>query len=331
MKHLYFVFLSCISLPLVAQVDSTEIRKPPVLSDLPIIYDRNLLQKDFEAMEKPVFQAQPIEVAVESVQTRFENHPAIKLKIPEVSMEDVQKSWTRDLKKFGDGKLIREGNIYRIQGVNFEEVSSEVFDVEMQFKEEATHTSLWLAMEMDSAIVTPESHSQLFTSMQEFLQDRGEEAYYEKVENDVNDERKLLDGLEKELNGLVKDNERMHKKISDSNIAINQTNVEIDQNAVEMKISSEEGSRKKAAVSSAYDKETEKEAKKELKKSEKDKKSLQKDREKLFQNIIDYKMVIAQNEQQISQNLTDQKNLLLKIQAQTLRIEGMKDKLDKIK
>lgn len=331
MKILYIILLSCITFPLVAQVDSTEIRKPPVLSDLPIIYDRNQLTRDFEAMEKPVFKAMPVKVTVESIQTRFENHPALKLMIPEVTLDDVQKVWARSLKKAGDGKLLREGNTYRMLGVNFKEVSSEVFDVEMQFKEEGSYISAWLAMEMDSAVISPESHPQMFASMEQYLKERGQEAYYDKVEKDVNEERKLLDGLEKELNGLVKDNEKMHKKISDNNIAINQTNVEIDQNEVEMKLSSDEEVRRKAAVGAAYDKDSEKAAKKEHKKSVRVKKKHRKNREKLFKSIIDSKRVIAENEQQISKNLTEQKNLLLKIQAQTLRIEGMKDKLAQIK
>jgi hypothetical protein len=331
MKLVSLILISLLSFPVLAQVDSTELRKPPVLSDLAIIYDRNLLTDEMNSMEKPVFEALPVQVSVEEISTRFNGHPAIKLSIPEVTLDDLQKSWTKYLRKAGDGKLQKEGNTLVIQDVVFEDASSEMFDVEMQFKQEEDKAVTWLAMEADSTMITPETHAKLFSSMEAFMLEKGKEAYRDKVNADLDQDRKDQDSMQKELNGLVKDSEKLHKKITDNNIAINQMNNEIDQNEIEIKLATEDAMKKKAAISAAYDKDSEKEAKKNHKDAEKDKKKLRKDREKMFQNIVDYKREIAEAEQAIGKNLEDQKNLLLKIHAQTLRIEAMKDKVAKIK
>lgn len=313
-----------------AQVDSLEIRKPPVLSDLPIIYDRNQLSAELAAIKKPVLTPSPVEVKLVSMPTRLGDSPALEMVIPETSLENVKRTWQRYLKREGDGKLQREGNTMYMEDVLIEEVSADYFNAEMLFDQDSSGTVVRLAMEKDSVIMNPEEDKAFFDAMEDLLLLRGKEAYREKVEDDLEEERKALDDMEKELSKLVKDSEKSHKNITDNNIQINQTNMEIDQNEIELRAITEELVRKRSEVSAARDKDAKKAAKKAENNSEKVQKKLQKDREKMFQGIIDNKREIAESEQGISKNLEEQRNLLLEMHQQALLIEALKDKMEGI-
>ncbi len=313
-----------------AQVDSLEIRKPPVLSDLPIIYDRNQLSDELAAMKKPILKPSPVVVSTVEMETRLGNAPALQMVIPETSIDNVKRTWQRYLRKEGDGKLQRDGNTLFMEDVMVEEISSEFFNAEMRFDQDSSGTVVKIAMEKDSVIMNPQDDKVFFDAMEDLLVKRGKEAYRDKVEEDLNTERDVLDGMEKELSNLVKDNEKSHKNITDNNIEINQTNMEIDQNEIELRAITQELVQKRSAVSSARDKDSKKAAKKAENSTEKTQKRLQKDREKMFQGIIDSKREIAESEQDISRNLEEQRNLLLKMHQQTLLIEAIKDKMEAI-
>ncbi len=322
--------LILISLPSLGQTDSTELRKPPVLSNLPIIYDRNEVAEQLAAMEKPPLQAMPVTVEMTEADSRFGNQPALRLSVPEVNLENMERSWSRFLRKEGDGKLQREGNSLFMEDIQIEQVSQDHFDAELKFDQDSLGVITDVIISADSVTFNPETDKGIYQAMEDLLIESGKEAYREKVSDDLARERNLLDDMEREMNKLVKDNEKSHKQISDNNIAINQANIEIDQNEIELKNSSQELVRNRSAVSSAADKDARKEAKKTQNRTEKTRKKLQKDREKLFQGIIDAKREIAESEQSIVKNLEDQKDLMIRMHRQTLVIEAMREKLESI-
>lgn len=316
--------------PAGAQTDSLEIRKAPVLSNLPIIFDRGEISQELNAIEQPVFTALPVEVSQVDVTSRAGDQRALQLRIPEVSLDDIDRSWARFIRKEGDGKLERDGNRLFMEDLQIDEVSSKYFNAEFWMDQDSNHAVITMAMMTDSTTINPDTDRDLFNAMEDLLAKRGRETYREKVENDLDEERKKLNDMEKQLNNLVKDSEKSHKRISDNNIAINQANMDIDRNAGELKATGEELGRNRSAVSSARDKESKKEAKKQENQTEKAQKKLQKEREKLFQGIIDAKREIEESEQDIRKNLEDQRQLLLDMHRQTLVIEAMKTKLESI-
>ncbi len=313
-----------------AQSDTLEIRKAPVLSQLPIIFDRNEISDELSRIQKPVFRARPVVVSEVRKESRFGSQPALKLIIPEVDQETVNRNLSRFMRREGDGKLEREGNTLYMEDIQIDEVSSDYFNAEVWLDKDSTGLAITMAMMTDSTVITPESHKTLFDAMEDLLESKGREYYRDKVTRDLQEERKKLDDMEKSLSSLVKDSEKSHKNISDNNISINQSNIEIDQNEIELKAISQELVQKRSLVASARDKESRKAAKKAESSTEKSRKRLQKDREKLFQSIIDSKREIQESEQDIRVNLESQKKLLIDMHRQTLVIEAMKDKLESI-
>ncbi|MCA6078141.1 hypothetical protein [Fulvivirga sedimenti] len=303
----------------------------PILSEQPVIYDRAQIQDQLDAMEQPVLAVGAVEVQQDYISTRFDRHEARKLIIPEVGLDQVRKYWSRSLKKSGDGKLRTDGNRLTIDQVVIESVAADPFDVEVQIEETPDLVNLWMALERDSVALSSNDEPQLFTALESYLRNEGLEIYRSKVQDEIDREEKVLRDLNNDLESLIKDNEKMHKKITDNNLKIEDNNRKLETNKIERRNSVERISERKDILLNARTSEEEKDAKKALKTAEKEGKQLDKDRNKMYDQLVDYQKEIQENEQLISQNLNDQRDMLLSIKKQELLVEAYKTKLASIK
>ncbi len=302
----------------------------PILSEQPVIYDRGQIADQLDALEQPVLNVGKVEVQQDYISTRFERHESRKLIIPEADIDEVRKYWSRYLKKNGDGKVRTDGNSLSIDGVMIEAVAAEPFDVEIQIEGTPEVVHIWMALERDSVALTSDGDPQLFSALESFMRSEGIEIYRSVVQDEIDREEKVLKDLNNDMESLIKDNEKMHKKITDNNLKIEDNNRKLETNKIERRNAVQRVSERKDILLNARNSEEEKDAKKALRSAEKEGKQLDKDRSKMYDQLVEYQREIQENEQLITENLNDQRDLLLSIRKQELLLEAYKTKLGSI-
>jgi len=312
--------------------DSTEgPRIMPIMSEQPVVFDRSSIQADLDALEQPVISPREVIVAKDHIDTRFNNQEARKLTIPEVEIDDVKRHISRLLRKGGDGRLRTDGNSMTISGLLVEEISADPFDTEVRVEQVSDGVNLWMTMERDSVALTSADASSEFKALEGFLTYQGKDLYREHIEEEVKREEKALGDLQNQYDRLVRDNEKLHKRITDNNIRIEDANREIESLREQRGYSTERAHGFKDDLLRAQDSEEKKSLKKALRDAEREISKIDKDRNKLYDRLVGYQKEIQENEQLISQNLIEQKEMLIAIKKQELLSEAYKKKMEEVK
>lgn len=308
-----------------------KVKEEQILSEKAISYDRNQLKAALADIEKPVFTPGAVTVESQAVQTSNGVKDGFRILIPEVDLEKIKKDWFKTLKKASDSDVVESGNSYVARAATVKKISDEPLDIEIDFIPEKDGIVLHAVMEKDSAIVTQESHPKIHASMKSYLQRYGVDTYKEKVKGDIKLEDKALKDLKKEQDNLIKKNEKEHKKISDNQILVDAAEDNLKLNDIDRKKVLQKIEDKRANVSKASGKDAVKIAKQEVKSAEKEKGSLDKQRKKLYRDIVEYKSNIEKSNQFIDLNLQMQKDQAVKIYKQELKINALNDKFSQIK
>ncbi|MEJ2005018.1 MAG: hypothetical protein P8X57_08675, partial [Cyclobacteriaceae bacterium] len=211
-KILTIFYSFAILLPLYAQESDSSAapRSKPIMSEQPVIFDRSSIAGELEALQQPVIPAGEVVVEKDRIETRFNDHEARKLFIPEVEIDDVKRYWTRILRKNGESKVRTDGNRMTVSGLLLEDISATPFEAEVQYEQLPEGVNVWIALEQDSVALTSRDEPSLFSALEGFLLNEGKVIYRDFINEEISAEEKVLQDMERDYDRLIRDNERFH-------------------------------------------------------------------------------------------------------------------------
>lgn len=186
-----------------------------------------------DTQKKPIFQ-------VHEGQREFIDGAsnALTVDLPEIKSRTAEKIWKDYIDKFGGktkknrdmkGYQTEETEIYAIGGLQKMNVYARVED-------DHDRVTLTAWFETPKGMLRSDSHSKAYSAAVQFLQDYALEVKIAQVEEEVEDEEKVLKNLEREMDRLKKDNEGYHKDIEDAKDRISKAENNIVANDKEQEV-----------------------------------------------------------------------------------------------
>ncbi|MBI1289350.1 MAG: hypothetical protein GC178_17415 [Flavobacteriales bacterium] len=244
------------------------------------------------------FAQKKIEVVEKTVTIDGKDRNCLTVSIKGADVEEVKKAWKKqlkDLKGKVDDKTIIFGDDCKDKSMG-----DNTFDV-YSIVEATIDTSVRLsaAFDLGGADLNSTDHPEKYLAATKIVHDFGVDQAKAVVQGKIDDDQKLLKGLEKDLNGLEKDKEKAEKDIQDNKDKIIANKEAIAGNISDQKAKQSEKNRlEQGQIEKPSDEVAKviKDYEKELDKMVKDKKRLEKDNEKLEEKIKESQAAIKQNE-----------------------------------
>lgn len=280
----------------------------------------------------PVFSQIEISVLETTKLMNKGEQPGLIVDIPQASTKNVERDWTKLMKKGSKAKVEKDkGHLY-IEGVSLEAVAPDPINVYTQLLETGDGTRLTVFFEIYGSFLSKVEDEDKFTIAKKIVRNFGVEAYKSAVENELKEEEKKLKNFESELERLEKNNEKLHSEINENNRRISKSESEIETSEVDQERKSEQIRIQKDVIANMVNAQGDelKVAEKTLKSLEGDKRKLENDEESLHKKIEKYQSEIRQAERDIQKNLEDQENKRREIGNQKKVSLAVKDKLKNI-
>ena len=276
-------------------------------------------------------EAEPIVISEELKSMSKGEQPCIVVEIPEADFDFTIKEMEKVAKQKSKVKAAKENDETFIENAVWERVSSEPFNVYFVIKEFKDHVRMSSWFERDGNFISSTTDEDQFLSIEKILYDFAVLVYTHSVEEDLEDEEKVLKGLDKELDGLQGDNEKLNQDVADNTREIEGhfSDIEVMKNDLEQlnaQISAVKGD-----IQTLSSGDTKDAAEKELKDLEKDRDKMEKSIDKAYGKIDDAESKIRDLERDIEDNLKDQEKKKEEIEAQEQKIADINTKLNSIK
>jgi len=190
--------------------------------------------------------------------------------------------------------------------------------------------------EIDSIFLYHPEHGtheeEIYLAVKNSIYDFAVEQYTDIVNEDIQDNNKILANLERDYDNLVKEKEKLFKSIRENEQDIESSNDVIDECDldIEVKKGEIEDQKKIVGLYKKGDPEKKKQAESDLNDIRKEKKKLEKKKEKALKNIVEYESAIIEAERDIVILEKEQVLLVEEIEAQKAVIEKIETHLDGI-
>jgi flagellar motor protein MotB len=280
----------------------------------------------------------PLEISGKTVTMSKGDQPAFIVEIPQVTAENIEKSWMKLIRQNTKSKVSTENGEIFILNTQIDEISDKPINIYSAVYQADSAVKLVSLFEIDSSFFSFDgdkedmNYERTYQGIEHFLHDFAVTEYRDAVEEELKTENKELKKLNGDLQKLVKQTETFQKKIrqneSDSLNAEDQiSSLEVDKQRKQDEIDS----KKESMSSIAGDKELYDEAKKYLKSLEKQRKKIEKEIDKLKANIVEYHSDNVELKRSIVENNKKKEELLNEISKQQETVKKVTRKLENIK
>jgi peptidoglycan hydrolase CwlO-like protein len=280
----------------------------------------------------------PVEISKKVVTMSKGEQPAFIVEIPQVTAENVEKSWMKLIRQNTKSKVSTENSEITILNTQIDEISDNPINIYSAVYQVDSAVKLVSLFEIDSSFFSFDgdkedmNYERTYEGIEHFLHDFAVTEYKEAAEEELKAEDKELKNLNNELQKLVKQTENFQKKIklneSDSLNAEDQiSSLEIDKQRKQGEIDG----KKESMSTISGDKELHDQAKKHLKSLEKQRKKIEKEIEKLMANIVEYHSDNVELKRGILENNKKKEELLDEISIQQETVIKVTGKLENIK
>jgi peptidoglycan hydrolase CwlO-like protein len=280
----------------------------------------------------------PVEISKKVVTMSKGEQPAFIVEIPQVTAENVEKSWMKLIRQNTKSKVSTENSEITILNTQIDEISDNPINIYSAVYQVDSAVKLVSLFEIDSSFFSFDgdkedmNYERTYEGIEHFLHDFAVTEYKEAAEEELKAEDKELKNLNNELQKLVKQTESFQKKIklneSDSLNAEDQiSSLEIDKQRKQGEIDG----KKESMSTISGDKELHDQAKKHLKSLEKQRKKIEKEIEKLMANIVEYHSDNVELKRGILENNKKKEELLDEISIQQETVIKVTGKLENIK
>ncbi len=284
-----------------------------------------------------VYSQATIEVKEEIITISRGDQPAFVVDIPNAVYETVQKDWIKFLEKGTKQKVEEVSNELNIFGAVFKKITLDSVNVYSSLYDLDSCIRVIACFELDSIFISSMSENlqqkELSIALKSSVRDFAIEQYIEVYEQKLKDENEQLNALEKERSEQMDVIEKNQKSIKGDEENIRRSEDAIDIVEGDLEVKNAEIKNKKAVVASlrSYDPEGYKVANKELRVLEREKKKLEKNREKELKKIVEYKNDIKEAERSIGQMEDEVEKIEMKISEQKDRIDQIEGEKKRIK
>jgi peptidoglycan hydrolase CwlO-like protein len=280
----------------------------------------------------------PVEISKKVVTMSKGEQPAFIVEIPQVTAENVEKSWMKLIRQNTKSKVSTENSEITILNTQIDEISDNPINIYSAVYQVDSAVKLVSLFEIDSSFFSFDgdkedmNYERTYEGIEHFLHEFAVTEYKEAAEEELKAEDKELKNLNNELQKLVKQTESFQKKIklneSDSLNAEDQiSSLEIDKQRKQGEIDG----KKESMSTISGDKELHDQAKKHLKSLEKQRKKIEKEIEKLMANIVEYHSDNVELKRGILENNKKKEELLDEISIQQETVIKVTGKLENIK
>jgi len=280
----------------------------------------------------------PVEISGKTVTMSKGDQPAFIVEIPQVTAENVEKSWMKLIRQNTKSKVSTENGEITILNTQIAEINDKPINIYSAVYQVDSAVKLVSLFEIDSSFFSFDgdkedmNYERIYQGIEHFLHNFAVTEYREATEEELKTENKELKKLNGDLQKLVKQTETFQKKIrqneSDSLNAEDQiSSLEVDKQRKQGEIDS----KKESMSSIAGDKELYDEAKKYLKSLEKQRKKIEKEIDKLKANIVEYHSDNVELKRSIVENNKKKEELLNEISKQQETVKKVTRKLENIK
>jgi len=260
--------------------------------------------------------------------------PAYIVDIPHADYKKVEKAWVRRIEEGTKIKSEKIGNEIVIKGAVIEEITSNPFNIYSKVYKIDTAVRLVNFFELDSVFLYHPQYGtheeEIYLAVRNAILDFALEQYQIVINSHLDDENEELALLEKEYNKLVKEEEKLLKSIKENEQDIERSNDIIEEcdTDVETKKGEIEDQKEVVDLYRKGDPDKLSQAKVDLKALRKEKKKIDKKKEKELKNIVSYESDIIEAQRMIVTIEKEQEIKLRDIEIQKELIKQIEDKLD---
>lgn len=174
--------------------------------------------------------AQKIQVSESNENIGGASHNAIILTIPGATLDEVEKAWKSEMKKMG-GKFSKEKGEYFADNCKNKKMGDNTFDVYARAEKDGDDgVKLIVGIDLGGAFMSSNAHGDQFKLMKDEIYDFGVNTVKDIIGDQMKEQEKILEKLEKEQKDLVKENEKLHKDIEDYKKKIAEAEKDIEDN-----------------------------------------------------------------------------------------------------
>lgn len=279
----------------------------------------------------PAVQAQkPITINDDSYKFGNTMCPGIWVDIPEANLETVQKAWIKVLEKGTKSNVLQTGSEITIFGAMMKDISEVPVNIFSEIHGEDSVVRLFAAVELtrdEFTAIDSKEHEQLKKTVKHFAR----EQYLKVAEVQLSTEESTLRDLEKDLASLRRNKEKHEKDIQWANTTISEENYKITAVKKEMVNTDASLEARSAELSSMAEGDAKKAKQSEIKALQKKKKDHLKDVSASENKISKANATLVDSNNAIPQNIKQQEEQVLKINAQKLVVNKFTGKLNTIK
>ena len=183
----------------------------------------------YSVFAQPAYTPNVIEIT-ETISVGKKSGYAVNIK--QAKKKNVQNAWEKMLKNYNESKEKVEdnkGEIF-ITGAFIERLHHDNINIYALITELDEGSRVEAFFELDSVFVNSSNNKDASLVITNMMEEFAVDAFKNAVEDELEEEKKKLSDLEKDLEKLVKENEKMHKTIAMGESDITSLEVELDAN-----------------------------------------------------------------------------------------------------
>lgn len=167
------------------------------------------------------FSQKPITIKESTIDFKHGATPGFLLAIPEVPYETISESWTKSLEQATKSEVQKDLGELSIFGANIKEIALTPINVYSHIKDMDSVTILSAAFELKKdEYISSETQSEKFVMAKDYLLLFAIDLYLKLAKDELRDEEKKLNKLERDLSSLENDKNKFDKMIQSNNISI---------------------------------------------------------------------------------------------------------------
>jgi valyl-tRNA synthetase len=177
----------------------------------------------------PYFLSAQIEE--KQINTSLGMQPCLSTTIPNIKKKEVIKLWKKFFKKYGKVKKNNKAKEYYSTGVRVNRIKAgDPIDIYAKFTDFVSDTKVDLCFDLGTAFLSKEEFPDEYNGAEDLLNEFSVYVQRYVVENQLRDEEKKLEKLNKKLKNAKKENQKLHNKIEMYKNKIKKAESDIDLN-----------------------------------------------------------------------------------------------------
>ncbi|MBD81594.1 MAG: hypothetical protein CL840_21930 [Crocinitomicaceae bacterium] len=152
------------------------------------------------------------------------------LHIMQAKQKDVLKGLEKRLESKTKKEVTVTKNVLNIEKVVYKELGTDSFNISVEVRELENATLCYFAIDLDSVPVGAISHPELDIKLNKYLKRFGLAMYLDAIDDEMDQEQKLLKSIEKELRSTYNESDKSENKIKQNQVEIELTKEELEVN-----------------------------------------------------------------------------------------------------